>query len=217
MILADDHAVLRAGLRALIDAQPDMEVIAEAADGEQAVRQAQGGAVDVAVLDLSMPGMSGIETIHRMREQAAATKILVLTMHDDPAYPRSALAAGALGYLTKDVEGPELLSAIRAVHRGRTYVQFGPAGGFDDAEQRPPVVLPQEPAHASLSARERQVLQLLARGYTNRETAALLSLSVKTIETYRARLGEKLGLRTRAEMVRLAMDLGLLSDPSRPG
>ena len=212
VLLADDHAVLRAGLRMLIDAQPDMAVVAEAGDGDEAIRRVSTVPTDVAVVDLAMPGIGGIETIRRLREQAPDTRVLVLTMHDDPAYPRVALAAGASGYVTKDVDGPDVLSAIRAVARGRTYVQCGVTMARDDAA--PGGLLPAESAPSarpSLSARERQVLELLARGYTNRQAAERLFLSVKTVETYRARLGEKLGLRTRSDLVRFALSLGLLS------
>lgn len=197
ILLADDHAILRAGLRMLLDAQPDMAVVAEAADGEEAVHRAAGSRPDVAVVDLTMPGLSGVETLERLRREVPATRLLVLTMHDDPGYARVALAAGAAGHVIKDAESGELLAAIRAVHRGRTFVQVG-------AE---PAAAPAAPA---LSPRERQVLELLAHGHTNREVADRLALSVKTVETHRARLSEKLGLHSRADLVRLAIDLGLL-------
>lgn len=214
VLIADDHAVLREGLRMLIDAQPDMHVVGEVGDGEQAIRHVRGDQTDVAIVDLSMPGISGIETVRRIREGSAGTRVLVLTMHDDPAYPRAALAAGASGYVTKGVDGADLLSAIRAVHGGRTYVQFpdevaGAAGGATSLLATPPAA-----PRPLLSAREQQVLALLARGHTNREAAARLFLSIKTVETYRARLAEKVGLRTRADIVRFAMEVGLL-DPER--
>jgi len=201
VMLADDHAILRAGLRMLLDAQPDMAVVAEAADGEEAIRRAGGSRPDVAVVDLTMPGLSGVETLEGLRREAPATRLLVLTMHDDPGYARLALAAGASGHVVKDAESAELLAAIRAVHRGRTFVQVGaePAAA---GSPRPPV--------PALSPRERQVLELLAHGHTNREVADRLSLSVKTVETHRARLSDKLGLHSRADLVRLAIELGLL-------
>ena len=200
VLLADDHAILRAGLRMLLDAQPDMAVVAEAADGEEAIRRAGDSRPDVAVVDLTMPGLSGMETLERLRREVPATRLLVLTMHDDPAYARLALAAGASGHVIKDAESAELLAGIRAVHRGRTFVQAG-------AELPPP---PARPATPALSPRERQVLELLAHGHTNREVADRLSLSVKTVETHRARLSDKLGLHSRADLVRLAIELGLL-------
>jgi two-component system, NarL family, response regulator NreC len=202
LLLADDHAILRAGLRMLLDAQPDMAVVAEAADGEEAVRRAVATRPDVAIVDLSMPGLSGVETLGRLRREVPATRLLVLTMHDDPGYARLTMESGAAGHVIKDAESGELLAAIRAVHRGRTFVQLGPG------------VPPPSPAAGAgpplLSPRERQVLELLAHGHTNRQVADRLSLSVKTVETHRARLSDKLGLHGRADLVRFAIDLGLL-------
>jgi two-component system, NarL family, response regulator NreC len=202
VLLADDHAILRAGVRMLLEAQPDMTVVAEASDGEEAVRQATGTRPDVAVVDLTMPGLSGVETLERLRREVPATRLLVLTMHDDPGYARLALAAGAIGHVIKDAESAELLTAIRTVHRGRTFVQVG--------AEAVALAPPARPSPPPLSPRERQVLELLAHGHTNREVAHRLSLSIKTVETHRARLSDKLGLHTRADLVRLAIDLGLL-------
>ena len=202
VLLADDHAILRAGLRMLLDAQPDMAVVAEAADGEEAVRRATRTRPDVAIVDLTMPGLSGVETQERLRREVPATRLLVLTMHDDPGYARLALGAGAAGHVVKDAEGADLLAAIRAVHRGRTFVRVG-------VERRGQAGAGESPS-PTLSPRERQVLELLARGHTNREVAAQLSLSVKTVETHRARLSDKLALQSRADIVRFAIDLGIL-------
>jgi two-component system response regulator NreC len=202
LLLADDHAILRAGLRMLLDAQADMVVVGEAADGEEAVRRAHATRPDVAVVDLTMPGLSGVETLQRLRRELPATRLLVLTMHDDPGYARMAQAAGALGHVVKDCQSSELLAAIRAVHRGRSFVRVGgeaPAEGAEGEGQVPP-----------LSPRERQVLELLAHGHTNREIAARLGLSVKTVETHRSRLSDKLNLHRRADLVRVALELGLL-------
>ena len=201
VMLADDHAILRAGLRMLLDDQPDMAVVAEAGDGEEAIRRATSSRPDVAVVDLTMPGLTGVETLEGLRREAPTTRLLVLTMHDDPGYARLAMAAGASGHVVKDAESGELLAAIRAVHRGRTFVQVG---------SEPEPADPPRPPVPALSPRERQVLELLAHGHTNREVADRLSLSVKTVETHRARLSDKLGLHTRADLVRLAIDLGLL-------
>ena len=200
VLLADDHAILRAGVRMLLEAQPDMTVVAEASDGEEAIREAAGTRPDVAVVDLTMPGLSGVQTLERLRREVPDTRLLVLTMHDDPGYARLAVAAGAAGHVVKDAQSGELLTAIRAVHRGRTFVH----GVAATAAAAP------EPPAPPLSPRERQVLALLAHGHTNREVADRLSLSVKTVETHRARLSDKLGLRSRADLVRLAIDLGLL-------
>ena len=195
LLLADDHAILRAGLRMLLDAQPDMVVVDEAADGEEAVQRALVSRPDLAIVDLTMPGLSGV---------LPATRLLVLTMHDDPAYARVALAAGAAGHVVKDSDSAELLAAIRAVHRGRTFVQVGSEGVEALTATDLALRLP------ALSPRERQVLELLARGHTNREVADRLALSVKTVETHRSRLSDKHGLTSRADIVRLALALGLL-------
>jgi DNA-binding NarL/FixJ family response regulator len=218
ILLADDHAVLRAGLRALIDAQPDMRVVAEAGDGIEALRQAQDTHPDVAIVDISMPELSGIDAIERLRRRSAGTRVLILTMHDDVAYARAALAAGASGHIVKDVEGAELLTAIRAVHRGRTVVHLTREAGATTTAVAPEEPGPRPVGPDVLSERERQVLTLVAQGHTNREVADRLSLSVKTVETYRARLSEKLGLRTRAELFRVALRASLLpaTDPPAP-
>jgi DNA-binding NarL/FixJ family response regulator len=203
LLLADDHAILRAGLRMLLDAQPDMLVVGEAADGEEAVLRALAIRPDVAIVDLTMPGLSGVDTLKRLRREVPSTRLLVLTMHEDPGYARLARAAGAAGHVVKDRESGTLLAAIRAVHRGRALVQVGAEVRPADVEADPPSRPPE------LSRREQQVLGLLARGHTNREVAGILALSVKTVETHRARLSDKLGLQGRADIVRVAMGLGL--------
>lgn len=208
VLLADDHAVLRAGLRALIDGQTDMAVVAEAADGADAVRLAEAVRPDIVLMDISMPKLGGIEAIPRVRERSPASRVLVLTMHDDPAYARTALAAGAAGHVVKHAEAAELLEAIRAVYQGRTFVDVAEGHGALAA----PGVERGQPRDGgpALSERERQVLALVARGYTNQEVAIRLGLSVKTVESYRSRLTDKLGLRSRAELVSLALELGLI-------
>jgi two-component system, NarL family, response regulator NreC len=215
VLLADDHALMRDGLRGMLDAQPDMEVVGEAADGAEAVQKAVETRPDVALVDITMPS-GGIGTIERMRQACPGTRVLVLTMHDTPAYLRSALAVGASGYVVKRAADSELLSAIRTVHRGHTVLDSDlavmavhgspsrrPAGGQGAA---PP-----------LSAREREVLDLVAQGYTNQQIGERLGLSIRTVETYRSRLVEKLGLRSRADLVRYALDSGLFGPgPAAP-
>lgn len=205
VLLADDHAILRSGLRLLIGAERDMEVVGEAASAAETVRLARELQPDVVTLDLSMPGGSGLGTIERVRAVAPGARVVVLTMHEDAGYVRSAIAVGASGYLAKSAADAALIGAIRAVHRGHVVVDVPEA----------PVALAADaaPALAKLSAREREVLGLLALGHTNRAIAEQLALSVKTVETYRARLLEKLGLETRADLTRLAMELGLLPRP----
>ena len=206
VLVVDDHAVLRAGLRMLIRAQADMDVVAEAADGDEAVRKATEARPDVVLMDLSMPGTGGIRAIERLRQDCPASRVLVLTMHDVPVYLRSALAAGASGYVVKSAADSELLSAIRGVHRGRTVLDPElAASALQNTLGRRPAGGPAGP----LSPREREVLDLIAQGYTNQQIADRFGLSVKTIETHRSRLVEKLGLRSRAELVRYALDSGL--------
>jgi len=210
VLIADDHAVLRAGLKVLIGAQPDMEVVAEAADGEEAVQKSAETRPDVALLDITMPGSGGIKAIERIREDSPSTRVLVLTMHDVPAYLRSALGAGATGYVVKRAADSELLSAIRGVHRGRTVLDPTLAVMVVQGAIGKRVAGGQPVGSASLlSPREREVLDLVAQGYTNQQIADRLGLSIKTVETYRSRLVEKLGLRSRADLVRYALDSGL--------
>lgn len=197
IVLADDHAILRAGLAMLIKAQPDLVVVAEAADGIEAIDKARTFKPDVVILDLTMPRMSGLDALRDIRRDCPETQILVLTMHDDPAYGRSVLAAGAMGYVTKKAADRELLLAIRAVRDGRPFVDIS------QAEEMLPKRTP-------LSQREEQVLVQLARGFTHQEIADRLQLSIKTVETYLARLSAKLGLRRRAELVQYALDTRIL-------
>ena len=218
VLIVDDHAVLRSGLRMLIAGQSDLEVVGEAGDGEEAVRRAQEVHPDVVLMDLTMPGMSGIQAIERVRQVSPKSRVLVLTMHDVPAYLRAALAAGAAGYVVKRAADAELLSAIRGVHRGRTVLDPELAtrvveGGLG---ARGPVGRPARGSASLLSQREREVLDLVAQGYTNQQVADRLGLSVKTVETYRARLVEKLGLRSRADLVRYAVDSGIVSSREPP-
>lgn len=213
IVIADDHAILRAGLRSLLGTESDMEVVAEAVDGEEAAAKAAETQPDVMLLDLSMPKHGGLQAIKRIRELSPHTRILVLTMHDDQAYLRSVLKAGGSGYLVKRAADTELLAAIRAVYQGRSYIDVSLG---DAALQRilrdgpDPKLTFDAPSVDVLSDRERQVLELVAMGHTHKEVAKHLSVSVKTVETYRLRLSEKLGLRSRAELVRYAINLGLL-------
>jgi len=222
VMIADDHAILRAGLRMLVNSQADMEVISEAPDGEQALQVARETGPDVALLDLTMPRVGGLRALQEMVRNCRETRVLVLTMHDDPAYLRSALAAGASGYLLKRAVDAELLAAIRAVHRGGIFVDPRLADVLvqDVLGKRDTRDGPTWPANI-LSDRELQVLGLVAQGYTSAQIAKQIFVGVKTVETYRSRSAEKLGLRTRSEVIRFAMQVGLLSpetlesEPSR--
>ncbi len=213
ILLADDHAILRAGLKLLLDAQPDMEVVGEAATGARALALAEELHPDLVLLDVTMPGLSGLDVLRALKESAPQSRVLMLTMHDDESYLREALALGAAGYVVKKAVDSELLNAIRAVMRGETYVHSAmvnkllktePSGSVAAGDTADP--------WQTLSKREADVLRLVALGYTNSEIADRLAISVKTIETYRARGMEKLGLTTRAELVRDALARGMLSD-----
>ncbi|HVK86907.1 MAG TPA: response regulator transcription factor [Kofleriaceae bacterium] len=205
VFIADDHGVLRRGLRALVESQHDMEVVGEAEDGLEAEAGILDACPDVAVLDISMPRRGGIETIVSLKQKRPETRVLVLTVHEDSGFAQAAIAAGASGYIVKSVADTDLLAAVRAVTGGAT---IG-AAALDAVPERR-TVRPRDVAMRQLSVREREVLRLIAEGHTNREVADLLGLSIKSVETYRARSMEKLGLRTRAELVRYALELGLL-------
>jgi DNA-binding NarL/FixJ family response regulator len=215
VLIADDHAILRSGVRRLLDTQDDIEVVGEADSGADAVMQVAETQPDVVLLDISMPDESGVKTIGKIRDASADSRVIILTMHDDQAYLRSALASGAAGYMVKTGEDTELLQAIRAVHRGRSYIDVS----LEDATLQD--VLAKRFAREDkgrtgdhLSARERQVLELVAYGHTHKEIAERLDVSVKSVETYRARVADKLGLRSRSELVRYALDHGML-EPGR--
>lgn len=202
--LCDDHALVRSGLRRLLDAEPDLEVIGEAANADEAVDQVRRGRPDVLVLDVVMPGRSGIEALPEIAAAAPETKVLMLSMQDDPVYVRQAFAAGANGYLLKEAAGAELVLAIREVAAGRRYVH--PTLGARLAQPGPSRQAQTEAD--PLSDREHEVLRLLALGHTNQEIAKLLFISVRTAETHRAKIMQKLSLKTRAELVRHALVAG---------
>lgn len=205
--------MLRAGLRALINQQPDLEVVGEADNVQSARGLVQRTQPELVVLDLTLPGGGSLELISDVVEHEPPLRVLVLSMHNDPAYARAALGAGATGYVVKTVSEEDLLAAIRAVRRGKAVVDlddeartvgvFGP-GGLHSV--RGPTR-----ATIGLSPREREVLSLLGHGHTNQAIADQLDISPKTVATYRARIGEKLGLKTTADFVRYATDTGLLN------
>ena len=209
VLIVDDHAIVRAGLRMLINPQPDMEVVGEAADGHEALCQAREAQPDVLTLDLIMSGGGGLKILEPIRQACPQTRVLVLTMHEDSSYLRAALAAGASGYVAKSAVDAELLAAIRSIVHGRTFVTMT----LSDRETHQVLDKP-----TSAESPQRAPVKLLAQGYTNKEVGTQLCLSVKTIETYRARLADKLGLRSRADLTRYALEMGLLDPgPSSPG
>lgn len=208
ILLADDHAILRSGLRLLLNNQPDYEVVGEAENGAQAYAQVMALHPDVLILDLNMPGTDGLSVIGKIASDAPATRILILTMHDSAEYLRQAFASGASGYVLKQVVDTELLLAIRAVLRGEKYMHSAMTQKLLDTVVNPPSA-DQDP-WKELSEREFDVLKLVALGYTNTEIAEQLYLSVKTVETYRMRGMEKLNLETRAQLVQSALHYGHL-------
>jgi len=214
VFIADDHAVLRVGLRMLIDGQPDMQVIGEAPDGPSAESGILETNPDVALMDISMPGRDGIETIACILKQRPRTRVLVFTVHDEPGFVRAALSAGAAGYVEKRAIDTELVAAIRAVADGRAFMNVThPDLVRETVEPKGAYGAGRTADMALLSVRERQVLQRVAAGHTNREVAEQLALSIKSVEAYRARVMSKLGLKTRAELVRYTLECGLLRVP----
>lgn len=204
--IADDHSMLRSGLRLLISTQPDMEFVGEAGTHAETIAMVAACRPDVLSLDLSMPGGQPVRLIENLARTRPETRILVLTMHEDPSFVRMALAAGASGYLIKSSADSEYLSAIRTVARGGIHAQIGSLAGT--AETQPGII-------ESLSDREKEVLLAVARGQTNQAIADKLFLSVKTVESYRARLMAKLGLKNRAEITQFAISAGMLDAPGQ--
>lgn len=208
VLLADDHAVLRDGLRALLEAQPGIEVVGTAVDGPEAIAAALKLAPDVVVMDINMPGLNGIEACGRICERRPQTQVLILSMYGTSEHIYRALQAGARGYLLKESAGTEVVRAVRALASGRRYLGEKIADlAIEDYLAARPKGSPLD----SLSAREREILQLVVDGKTNAEAAAMLSLSVKTVETYRSRLMTKLGIDDLPALVRFAIGHGLTS------
>jgi two-component system response regulator NreC len=203
IVIADDHAIVRRGLRQLLEGEDGFEVVAEAEDVESARRYLRGHHPDVLVLDLNMPGEPSIEAIPKLRQEFPRTQIVVLTMQNEPAYARSALGAGVLGYVLKESADAELVEAIRSAVAGEQYLN--PRLGAKVAAEPPPG--PPD----GLSDRELEILRLIALGFTNSQVAEELFLSVRTVETHRAHIQQKLGLSDRAELVRYALDRKLVS------
>jgi two-component system response regulator NreC len=219
ILIVDDHPIVRTGLRTLLGAQPDMEVVGEAGAGDEAVKDALDLAPDVIVMDVTMEGMGGLEATSKIRECAPETKVLILTVHKSVQYLRRALEAGATGYVLKQAADTELAVAIRVVHRGEVFVYpvFTKVLLGDLAPQEEDSDGAAPDSYESLSAREKQVLKLVALGYTNRQIADQLFLNAKTVGTYRSRLMSKLDLKSRPALVRYALKRGLLDSVASPG
>jgi two-component system, NarL family, response regulator NreC len=203
VVIADDHAVVRRGLRQLLEDEGDFEVVAEAGDIEGARRYVRGHHPDVLVLDLNMPEGSSLDAVPDIRAEAPDTRIVVLTMQNEPAYARQALTAGVLGYVLKDAADAELVEAVRRAAAGDSYLN--PRLGARVAAEPPPG------PPGGLTEREVEVLRLIALGHTNAEIAEQLFLSIRTVETHRAHIQQKLGLGSRADLVRYALEHGLIS------
>jgi two-component system, NarL family, response regulator NreC len=206
LLIVDDHALVRSGLRLLLEAEEDFEVVGEAENARRAFFETIEGKPDVVLMDVVMPDQSGIEAIKPVLEAAPQAKILVLSMQDDPSYVREAFAAGASGYVLKEAADTELVDAVRQVAGGGNYVHptLGARLIAAEAEER------RRAEEDPLSEREREILRLLALGHTNQEIAKMLYISVRTAEAHRAHIMRKLGLSTRAELVRYALQEGLL-------
>ena len=209
VVLADDHPVVLAGIRALLNADPEVELVGEATNGGEALPMIRTIAPDVAIVDISMPGLNGLQLTERIAGESPQTRILVLTVHEDAAYVQPLLQAGARGYLLKRSAAEDLLRAVRAVASGGIYLDPSVAGhALADASAKAGA----EPAQSgeALSPRETETLRLIAQGFSNKEIARRIDVSVKSVETYKARAAEKLGLKTRAQIIRYGAAHGWL-------
>jgi two-component system response regulator NreC len=211
VVVVDDHAIVREGVRMILSSHPDIQVVGEAASGEQAISMAQALRPDVVVMDISMPGMNGIEATQQIRQRATDVNVLALTMHEDDHYVFQLLKAGASGYVLKRAAATDLVDAVRAASRGEAFLYPSVAKTVvtdylrrlerGEAERKP---------YDGLTEREREVLSLIAEGHTNQEIAGRLFISIKTVQTHRAHIFEKLGLHDRTELVRYAIRVGLI-------
>ena len=213
IFLADDHTIFRQGLTMLINAQPDMEVVGEARDGQEVMQQAPPLRPDVLVMDVSMPTVDGAQATERLKDVCPSIKVLALTAYEEGKYVRQLLRAGVAGYLLKRVAADELTHAIRMVAGGGMYLDPSIAGKVVEGYLQKAVPPNDDPETSSLSGREAEVLRLIAWAYSNKEIAAHLGLSVKTVETYKVRLMEKLRLQSRVDIVRYAVRHGWLQEP----
>jgi two-component system, NarL family, response regulator NreC len=209
-VVVDDHAVVRSGIKLLLEREEDIEVVGEAGNAKDAIFRARALKPDVMLLDVVMPGESGIDVLPKLLKESPETKVLVLSMQDDPRYVREAFAAGASGYVLKEAADTEVVSAVREVARGGRYVNPELGARLVAAEAAERRRAEEDP----LSDREREVLRLLALGHTNQEIARQLYISVRTAETHRAHIMQKLRLSSRADLVRYAIDQGLLESTS---
>ncbi|RPI30000.1 MAG: DNA-binding response regulator [Chloroflexota bacterium] len=211
VFLAEDHAVVREGLKLLVNSQPDMTVVGEAGDGRSAWQHAIETKAEVVVMDVTMPELNGVEATRLLRENAPTIKVLALTVHEDKGYLRKLLELGASGYVLKKAAADDLISAIRTVASGGMYLDPAMAGRVVSSMLENPNGT--GPVESHLSQREAEVVKLIAQGYSNKEIALQLEISVKTVETYKYRVMEKLSLNSRADLVRYALQQGWLQEP----
>jgi len=210
LLLADDHTIVRQGLRKILEERPDWEVVAEAGDGREAIRQAELLRPDVAILDVAMPLLNGIEATRQITRRVPTTRILVLSMHADEAYVAQMLQAGAAGYLLKASADVDLIHAVAEVARGRSFFSPSIARAMQDDTTRQHAERGAVDRYESLSAREREIFQLIAEARSNKEIAALLNVSASTVETNRAHIMDKLDLHSAAEIVLYAVRRGVI-------
>ena len=207
ILVVDDHAIMRDGIRALLNIHDDIEIVGEASEGKEAVQKAEELAPDVIVMDIAMPGMDGLEATRRITKKHPAVKVMVLSQHDNKEYILSAIKAGVVGYVPKRALGSELVSAIRAVHQGDSYLYPSAAAAVIRDYLKGAVKEPYD----RLTAREREILTLIAEGHTSREIADKLFISLKTVLGHRTKIMEKLDLHNRTELIKYAMRKGLVS------
>jgi len=208
ILMVDDHAILRDGIRALLSVHDDIEIVGEASEGKEAIEKVQELVPDVVIMDIAMPGMDGLEATRRIRKKNPRTKVLVLTQHDNKEYVLSVIKAGAAGYVPKRALGSELVSAIRAVRQGDSFLYPSAAAALiEDYLQQ----AEGEEPYDRLTAREREILKLIADGHTSREIADMLFLSLKTVLGHRTKIMEKLNLHNRTELIKYAIRKGLVS------
>lgn len=212
ILLADDHTILRAGLKMMLNAQPDIEVIGEAQDGRQALQEAQKLHPDLILMDITMPDMNGIEATRQVKKLLPDIKVLILTMHEHDEYIFQALRAGASGYMLKEAADTELISALRVIQSGQFYLSpTAQSVMVGDYLQRVRTG-EEKDSYSTLTEREREILKLVAEGFTNNQIAEKLVISPKTVDTHRTHIMDKLNLHSRAELVKYAMRRGLLED-----
>lgn len=208
VLLVDDHAIMRDGIRAILSLHDDIDIVGEASEGQEAIEKTRELSPDVVIMDVAMPDMDGIEATRRIRKESPNVKVIMLTQYDNKEYVLSAIKAGAAGYVPKRALGSELVSAVRAVNRGESFLYPSAAAALiDDYRRQAKTADPYE----QLTPREREILKLIAEGHTSREIAENLFISLKTVTGHRAKIMEKLGLRNRTELFKFAVRKGLLT------